>query len=317
MRMIGHSQNSGPDSPGAPKPVKWLIMVIEVGLVILVAYQLAQLTFALLEDGTVQPAKSPPVALVGSIDADVSRLTSFDPFYRQVTSAEMPQQTEAVPESNLKIEVFGLRAGADGRGSAIVKMQGDDGQKLVQVGDQMSSGVTLVGVYADRLEVRRRGNREAIYLRPQAERNMRSAAPTRPGSVVSQRARQAARQTASQTMRGDRQVAPSRGGDNGTPSGPPAYSPGAARISSAIKGLALAPVRRNSRIVGFRIPDTVPPMVAGLGLEGGDILLKANGSSLASFERIEELGEELAGAARLELEIERRGQTIVKAIDLR
>lgn len=300
MRMIGHGQKNGIASLGAPRSVKWLVLAAEVGVVILIAYQLTQLTFALLEDETAQPATVQPVAASGGDDADISRLTGVDPFYRKIADIEAPQETTAIPESNLNIEVFGLRAGTDGQGSAIVKMQGDDGQKLVQVGDQMSAGVTLAGVYPDRLEVRRRGNREAVYLRPQVERGARAAAPTRPGAGVAQRARPTARQT----MRSSRPA-------------PPAYSPGAERISSAIKGLALSPVRRNSRIVGFRMPDIVPPMVAALGLEGGDILLKANGSSLASFERIEELGEELAGAARLELEIERRGQTIVQAIDLR
>jgi len=307
MRNDGHGHKPVLASAGAPKPVKGVILAIELGLVILLAYQLAQLTFTFLEEDTAAPVAARPAAQASGQEADVSRLTGFDPFYRQIAAAEAPQQQTAIPESSLKIEVFGLRAGADGQGSAIVKMQGDDDQKLVRVGEPVSAGVTLVGVYADRLEVRRRGNREAVYLRPQSERGARASAPTRPGGTASQRA-------ASQPRTNAQRPSQPRASASSSQS---SYSPAAARITSAIKGLALTPVRRNSRIVGFRMPDAVPPMVAALGLEAGDILLKANGSSLASFERIAELGEELAGADRLELEIERRGQTIVQAIDLR
>lgn len=311
MRNDGHGHKTMLASAGAPKPVKWFIVAVEVALVILLAYQLAQLTFTFLDDDTAAPVALRPAGQgagqVAGQEADVSRLTGFDPFYRQIAAAEAPQQQTAIPESSLKIEVFGLRAGADGQGSAIVKMQGDDDQKLVRVGEPVSAGVTLVGVYADRLEVRRRGNREAVYLRPQSERGVRAPAPTRPDAS-------GARRTASRQPAAAQRSSQARAS---APSNQSGYSPAAARITSAIKSLALTPVRRNGRISGFRLPDAVPPMVAALGLEAGDILLKANGSSLASFERIEELGEELAGADRLELEIERRGQTIVQAIDLR
>lgn len=270
---------------GAPRPVRWVIMLLELGLVILIAYQLAGLVFTVAESDTTGPAPhaaSRAAAASTETSADLGRLLTFDPFFRAISDAPVETGTARAPESTLKIELFGLRAMGDGKGSAIVKMQGGE-QKLVQVGDRLSSGVTLAGVYYDRLEINRGGSREAVYLRPQGERGARATAPSAPYSPS--------------------RPAPTASIDSG--------------MIEALASLSLEPVRRARRIIGFRLPEALPGPFTAIGFEGGDILTAANGAPLTSFERLQELGEELAGASSVELEIERRGETRQVTVALR
>ncbi|TNE66126.1 MAG: hypothetical protein EP335_03995 [Alphaproteobacteria bacterium] len=269
----------GKQQPVLPRGASWAVKATELALVILLGWQAAHFAFALLDD---TPAGS-AAAVAGQARAgsktDVARLLSFDPFSRQIRSAEAAIADALVPESSLRIEVFGLRAMGEGQGSAIIKMQSED-QKLVRVGDDLSNDVRLVAVYTDRLEISRAGVREAVYLRPKAQRAaVAAAAPGRPAA-----------------------------------SQPRAATSG---LLVDLSALELAPERRDGRIIGFRLGDRLPAALGAVGLEAGDILLAANGAPLASFERLEELPDELAGADRLVLDIERRGERRTLTVPLR
>jgi len=244
------------------------IISVELVLVGLIAVLLANFAFKIL---TPEPRNFPPT-LASQRDVattDTSRLLAFDPFFRSVIVAENTVET-ALPESTLNIQVFGLRAGSGGSGSAIIKLQEGE-QKLVQVGDRLAAGVELTAVYPDRLELLRSGSKEAVYLRPQeerfiAEQQITAREPEKP------------------------------------------VTDGAAPIGLVFSTLSLAPVRRDRRIIGFRLPELLSAPLLNAGLEGGDILTRANGSPLSSFERLQEIGEALQAATSLLLEIERRGQ---------
>lgn len=259
--------------PLPPRALRVGVVCVEFGLVGLVAYFLVQLTFDLMAvEPDLRSAASVPRPENGAVIA-TDRLLAFDPFYRQTIQEADSGPAISVPESSLAVEVFGLRASADGKGTAIVKMQ-DGGQKLIRIGDTIARGVTLAAVYADRLEVSRAGVREAIYLRPQAEREPGAASVAAP-----QRGAATARET--------------------TDDGQVAFDPAS---------FGLTPVRRDRRIIGFQIPDPLPLPLVGSGLEAGDILTRANGAPLASFEQLQEMGAELSGTQFMALEIERRGE---------
>lgn len=244
------------------------ILSVELILVGLIAVMLANLVFKTL---AVEPQNQPlaPTIRPAATDTDISLLRSFDPFFRDNVATEGQMQTQ-LPESTLNIQVFGLRARADGSGSAIVKLQDGD-QKLAQVGDRLAAGVQLTAVYTDRLEIRRAGVKEAVYLRPQQERAVRKTGSTAP---ISQQA-------------------------------------GARRAGIAATGfssLELTPVRRDRRIIGFKLPAALPAPLQSAGLEGDDIITRVNGAPLSSFERLQEIGELLPAGGSLLMEIERRGQ---------
>ena len=244
------------------------ILSVELILVGLITILLVNFTFEIL---TPEP-RHLPLAQSNQRDAattDTSRLLTFDPFFRSAVVAENRAQT-ILPESTLNIQVFGLRAAAGGSGSAIIKLQEGE-QKLVQVGDKLAAGVELTAVYVDRLELLRAGSKEAVYLRPQEER---PAVDQQVTALPSQRS----------------------GSDDARP------------IGLDFSTLSLVPVRRDRRIIGFRLPGKLPESLLAIGLEVEDILVRANGSPLSSFERLQEIVESLPVATYLVFEIERRGQ---------
>ena len=278
MESVGHQGTGRAVIPSPPRNLRVAILFVELLLVILIAYLAAQFTFRLLEVDPSVDGSLPSVEAVEQVSASTETLTSFDPFFREVGDVTAQQQT-AVRESSLRLEVFGLRASPNGEGSAIIKTQNGD-QKLVKIGDRVANGVTLAAVYPDRLEVNRAGVREAIYLRPQRERQIQTITTPRPSAPV----------------------AASRASDTGP--------------EIDLTKFNLSPVRRDRRIVGFQVPDPLPLQLLGSGIEAGDVLTHANNEPLTSFERLEEIGEELSGTSQLMLGLERRGEQMTLTVNL-
>lgn len=81
----------------------------------------------------------------------------------------------AAPESRLNIILRGVRVGATPQeGSAIIAM--DSGrQRIVRVGGEISDGIEVEAIYADRLLINRRGTRETLYLRDRERRQARES----------------------------------------------------------------------------------------------------------------------------------------------
>lgn len=284
MGMDVHEKVNKSRFVAAPKMAKLIVVAIELGLVLLIAYLLAQLSFQFMEDRRVVSSAA-PTSVARSEQADFSMLTQFDPFFRQVSRAPVSSQTSAaIPESSINLEVFGLRAVGGGEGTAIVKLQDGD-QKLVRVGEQIGRGIQLAGVYVDRLEINRAGVREAIYLRPKNDRP----------SVTQQRPAPSSTRPANQAT------------------GAGASSP----VIEQLMRLELEAVRRDRRIIGFRLPEVLPAEFRFVGLEAQDILLSVNGSPLASHERVQEMAEDVADASSLTIEVERRGERRVISFNLR
>lgn len=269
MESAGNSSTGRNMLPSPPRKMRVALACVEIVLTALVAYLLAQTLFRILAVDPPLDLPLPTIAPADSGTVDMDRLSSFDPFFRQIGAAPANEQVTVVRESSLRLEVFGLRSLPGGQGTAIIKAQ-DGQQKLIKVGDRIAPGVTLAAVFPDRLEVNRSGVREAIYLRPQRERR---AAPVR-----------APRRASTALPQSDQE------------------------LQFDITSVPLSPVRRDRRIVGFRLPDPLPLTLMGSGLEAGDVLTHANGEPLVSFERLEEIGLELSGVRRLSLQIERRGE---------
>lgn len=81
----------------------------------------------------------------------------------------------AAPESRLNIILRGVRVGETPQeGSAIIAM--DTGrQRIVRVGGEISDGIEVEAIYADRLLINRRGARETLYLRDRERREARES----------------------------------------------------------------------------------------------------------------------------------------------
>lgn len=91
--------------------------------------------------------------------ADRALLARFDPFFPAKGS-----DSAALPVTALPLSLHGVRNDtATGQGAAIIAV-GNDEQKLFQVGDTISNGVTLAAIASDHVILDRSGTREALWL---------------------------------------------------------------------------------------------------------------------------------------------------------
>lgn len=274
---------TSPSKPiGAPVPqrIKLAVGALEVLAVVALAYFVVQLFYSI---ATPLNPPTPEVYAVSKIGSnsepqiDFTTVSAFDPFFRQ-TSSETVTAT-AAPESNLRITIAGIRAikgdDSSGFGTAIVNTDGD-GQKLVKIGDEVAPGAELAAVYSDRIEIRRRGLRETIYMRKPvsgaATQNSHDGAETQAVKIT--------------------------GGEGDW-------------VQRLLSDIPFEPVRSDGRLIGFRIGDTdQTSFLNSVGLEQGDVVLAVAGSPLTSFERLTELSEELDTSRTIVLDIDRRGEQI-------
>lgn len=264
----------------APKG-RALVMIVELLLIIILAYLVVNTFYAYITprpDFTAAAQADASVKTASARQVSYDTIVGFDPFYRETQTAT--PLSRAVPESSLDIVIAGLRANADGKGAAILDIQGN-GQKLVSLGDEISPGIKLSQIFVDRIEINRRGVRETVYM-------------TKPSGVVS--SPQNNINTSKAALKGI-STEPARSND----------------LSAVLTRIQLEPVRDGSsrRFKGFRVTEGTPqPLLLAAGLEVGDVILAVNGSPLTSFERMQELGEELQFETSITIDIERRGQQI-------
>ncbi|WP_271067404.1 type II secretion system protein N [Caulobacter sp. NIBR1757] len=107
--------------------------VVEAMLVLLLATQAARLVWAVAAPG------APPPASARAQMADLSILTRFNPFL----GLDTPTGGQA---SGQAMRLYGVRAGLDGRGSAIIGTA-DGKQASYLVGETVAPGVTLQAVH--------------------------------------------------------------------------------------------------------------------------------------------------------------------------
>lgn len=80
-----------------------------------------------------------------------------------------PVETTA-PETQLDLSLHGVRLSSEpGAGSAIIRAGGIT-QGSFRVGDEITDGVVLAAIFADRITIRRRGVEESVFLREEARR---------------------------------------------------------------------------------------------------------------------------------------------------
>jgi general secretion pathway protein C len=209
------------------------------------------------------PLGQPAAASLTPPPADVSVLARFDPFHRDTVS---PALGAPVAETTA-LRLFGVRAGAGG-GSAIIG--GADGkQQAYRVGEAVASGVTLQSVAADHVVLSVNGRLTSLaFLKP--------AVGTAPPPAPTLYTPQPAQGTA----------------DAG------------ARLAELAGQLPLQPRMQDGRVTGLQVRPGGDggPILAGAGLQPGDVLVSVNGKPIAGAESV---GAELANSNQAVVEYER------------
>ncbi|MCJ9430044.1 type II secretion system protein N [Kordiimonas marina] len=123
-----------------------------------------------ISTGLWPPQQEEGVAKARPIDTGDSRdgplrfdmLATTQLFGRSIASAD-PGTQLAVTETSLDVSLHGLRVASDGSSSAIIKTP--DGQETpYRVGDELTPGVRVIGIYNNYILISRGGKQERLFL---------------------------------------------------------------------------------------------------------------------------------------------------------
>lgn len=142
------------------------LWTIEAALVGAIAYSASNIAITAMTPATIGSSEQ-TTALSGSAAPSTIGSTAQQIFFKSLDGAAAP-----LAEANAKIKLFGTRPGGNGRGSAIVSVNGGT-QLSVSSGDRLKNGSKVTGIFADRIEIIANGEAGAIYLLPAKQRSQR------------------------------------------------------------------------------------------------------------------------------------------------
>jgi len=281
MRFTGLiSRSRAAQSPSASKIGRW----IEAALLIVLAFQVARLVWALFASTGPYGDWRARQPIVPAPQARQALFAAFDPFYRLAAGADGVQQVTSLP-----LQLFGIRLNeGSGLGSAIIADESGE-QRSYAVGDEIAPGVTLASVSYDHVTISRGGVSETLYI------DQSGAAPMVGEDVEGEASAEA---------------------PNGLPNAPPlsgeAFAPDA-----LLSGIGFAPRLENGEVTGIAVsPQGGSGVFARVGFRPGDVIAQINGSGVRSAEDIAALRSTLTPGASLTLIIERGGTRVPIALTI-
>jgi general secretion pathway protein C len=287
------------------------------------ALAIARVFAVLLGSGA--PATPPPTPmtveqLVRSAESGATSLASWHLFGNALPLAD-PRGVAAAPDTGLDLVLHGVFAGDSPRDGRAIIAGGDGGERQYRPGDEVAPGVTLDGVYPDRVTLSRGGAIEALRLpRPAAD----AAATARAGGdgiVVQNRPLPAGIAPAAATPLPGM---PAPGQPFVTPSVSTAgldWNAATAKLGVDAQQLArevsLLPVLEDGRFVGVRLQGGRDSALVGrLGLEPGDVVTAVNGIELDSPARAADVARTLASARSARVTVRRNGASRTINVEL-
>jgi general secretion pathway protein C len=267
--VIATLRNLRPDTiREALRQAPWRRLV-EAALGLILLIQVGRLVWLFLAPApAVQMAEAAPAQPV-----DMGVLTRFDAFFRTGAASSLAGASGAEAS---QLRLFGVRAGGEGGGSAIIGLA--DGRQLsVGVGEEVEPGLVLRGVGPDFVTLARGQSLSRLTF---TETPTGAAPPPPPPST-------------------DQVVTPS-----------PAASAGAVVDPQRLMAQAsLRPRIQGLGVNGFTVSSAGNASeLRAAGLQVGDVILSVNGTALNSPQAIGALRGQLADAPSAELQYERNGE---------
>jgi general secretion pathway protein C len=268
-------------------------LVAAAALALLLGQALASLTWSVLPqpEATVPPPSNVTAAARPAGAPDYQRVAQMSLFGRARADAVAQAPVEA-PDTRLNLTLRGILFNTNESGARAIIASPGKPEKPYQVRDQVSPGVTIDRIFADRVILLREGQHETLRL----PENRLAAAAQRP---------QAAARGA--TRRGAPAAAPR---DSGTAAALGHYRRQLRDApEQATQFLRAEPVNRDGGLAGFRIsPGMDTRLFEFAGLEEGDVVTSVNGIQLDQLDKGFEALEELGQANQLTLTVLRGGQ---------
>ncbi len=264
---------------------KYLLPAVTAVLVVLIAYQLAGITWSLVPGGAPALAARPVASKPAERPADLSKLTNSHLFGEARAEAAPVVETVDAPDTSLSLSLTGILAGGP-KGRAIISANRGQ-ERTYGVGDSVDNadGATLHSVEPDRVLLNRNGKLETLRLPQQ----LSSATPRTTSPILPPAAAQPAGSL--------RQV----------------ISENASRLTDVVR---LAPHVQEGKVVGFRVnPGRDRATFEQLGLQAGDVVTDINGTVLDDPSQGLQVFESLGEATQANVTVLREGTPQVIVID--
>ncbi|NQY96121.1 MAG: hypothetical protein HRT82_03080 [Henriciella sp.] len=289
--MVSAAQTALERLSVAERPVR---LAIELILVIVLALLAARLVWVIASPAdsvatyTDRPLPTPMRGMSSTlaISTDRSVLITDNPF----DQGEVELIVDDVPETNLNLQLDGLRMSteSDGAGNAIIRTPDGRG-KNYRIGDQILPGVTLERILSDRVIINRDGADETLMLGGRGDGL----------SVISD----------------DSQII-TPGGNFETGQSPAAAPSESGVIEGQLAGpevlfgaINTGPLITNGSLSGYRLsPIGSADTMRRAGLQPGDVLLQINGTSVAGLD-MDDVVSRFSGMETVDLEINRNGSS--------
>lgn len=243
--------------------IEKLPKIINLLLVILLAWQLARLSWLLVPEPqmTLQPAPSvtAPTRPVATID---ERAIAGWHLFGLVQDKQPVENTRPVdaPETRLKLTLHGVLASDDAQNARAIVGDPRGKEESYAVGDPLPGGAKLSEIYPDRIILERGGRFETLRLPKEpgsASISSGGSSAARPGTVTTDAGRAAAFNRYRSEIR---------------------QNP-----ASFLQYVRAMPARQGGKFIGFTLqPGSESSAMEELGLQPGDIVTVINGVNIDS-----------------------------------
>ena len=270
-----------------------LPMLVVAVLILIIAAQAADLTWRLVptpeaDTRIPQPVDHSPAAPADSqnTNSGLENLAKLHLFGEAGKSAPLKKIEQKAPETRLNLTLHGVFVDEDPeKGAAIIGTSGAT-QKYYKVGATLMSGVTLRGVFNDRVVLLRNGQSEVLRF-PKVP-SSGSLAPTSGGRTSSKPA--ASSSVNSAALRGFRDE----------------FAKEPMKIFEHVR---FVPVRSREGLKGYRVlPQKNRELYNKLGIRPSDLVTAVNGVPLNNTQEAMKLMQTLQDAQSLQVDIMRGGQ---------
>lgn len=277
-------------------PLSRLTRSLNLLLVVMLAYTLAQITWLLVPGSAdsravpaviVAKASSPAKATNVSLD----KVATLHLLGRSDAPAPVEKEKPIdAPETRLNLTLRGLLALDSQQGARAIIAQGSGDEQSYRVGESVPGGAILHEIHVDRVILERGGRFETLTL------------PTEKMSM------------ANTSAQGARPALGGRGGMVATPTADPRQLQILRETilknpQEAMQLINAQPVMVGGQMKGYRVnPGRDRKLFSSVGLRPGDIITNVNGISLNDMSQMGALFQQLSSASRLDVTLERRGK---------
>ncbi len=265
---------------------------VSVLLVIIIAWQLARLTWSFVPqpvpDTTIPPAAAVNAAANdGDLRAELREAVDAHLFGEATREAPPPPPDPVdAPDTNLNLTLSGTLSAFDANESLAIISERGSATKVFAVGDVIRTGTKLHSVYPDRVLLDRGGKIEALRLPKELGEGQVQAIQPRASPSAQARTGTSVRQLIDQN---------------------------AASLTEVIRP---QPVFADGKQRGYRVyPGRQRQAFSQLGLRPGDLITEINGVALDDPTKGMEIFRSLGEATSVSVTVERNGQPEVLVLD--